>query len=350
MDELSRPLSPDPADIAVCRALLRQHARSFHAASMLLPRSVRDPASVLYGFCRIADDAVDAPEAGVDRHAAVAALRDRLDRAYGGAPRPTPIDRALAAVVACHGIPRLLPDRLLEGLAWDAQGRRYETLDDLFDYASRVAGAVGAMMALLMGVRSAGGLARACDLGVAMQLSNIARDVAEDAAMGRLYLPLAWLREAGVDPDRWLARPTHGVALESVVQRLLGHADVLYARATAGIAALPLACRPGINAARLLYCAIGREVGRDIERALRQRTVVPSSRRMWLLARAVATPWPSARGLHAPPLAANEAMVRAATAEIAREARGAAFVVDLFMRLEQRDHRARPLAARGGLR
>jgi len=350
MDEHSQAPSPDPADIAVCRALLRQHARSFHAASMLLPRAVRDAASVLYGFCRIADDAVDAPAQGVDRHAAVASLRDRLVRAYAGAPRDTAIDRALAAVVMAHDIPRLLPERLLEGLEWDADGRRYETLDDLFDYASRVAGAVGAMMALLMGVRSAAGLARACDLGVAMQLSNIARDVAEDARMGRVYLPLAWLREAGVDPDRWLSRPTHSDALECVIRRLIGHADALYARAAAGVSELPLACRPGINAARLLYAAIGHQVARDVALALRRRTVVPPRRRLVLLARAVATPWPAAQELHAPVLAANEAMVRSAASEPSSEVRGVSFVVDLFMRLEQRDLGARRMPARGALR
>ncbi len=98
-------------------------------------------------------------------------------------------------------------DALLEGFAWDAAGRRYDTLDDLLDYAARVAGAVGAMMAVLMGVRDPALLARACDLGVAMQLTNIARDVGEDARAGRLYLPLAWLREAGIDPDAFLADP-----------------------------------------------------------------------------------------------------------------------------------------------
>ena len=316
MDERSHTPSPDPADIAACRALLHRHARSFHAASMLLPRSVRDPASVLYGFCRIADDAVDAPEAGADRHAAVAALRDRLARAFEGTPRATPIDRALAAVVAHHRIPRLLLERLLEGLEWDADGRRYETLEDLFDYASRVAGAVGAMMAVLMGVRSANGLARACDLGVAMQLSNIARDVAEDAGMGRLYLPMAWLREAGIDPDRWPARPVHSTALESVVRRLLAQADMLYARASAGVAALPLACRPGINAARLLYAAIGHQVARDVPRSLSRRTVVPPPAACccWH-SRSPRPGLPRARWAM-PGLAANEAMVRAASIDV----------------------------------
>ncbi len=101
-------------------------------------------------------------------------------------------------------MPRALPEALLEGLAWDAQARRYATLSDLYDYSARVAAAVGAMMCVLMGVRDADALARACDLGVAMQLTNIARDVGEDARERRLYLPLDWLAEAGIDPDAFL--------------------------------------------------------------------------------------------------------------------------------------------------
>ncbi|HEX4509823.1 MAG TPA: phytoene/squalene synthase family protein [Burkholderiaceae bacterium] len=352
MDTRSHPRTPDcpptaeaRADILACRAVLRRHARSFHAASLLLPRAVRDPAAVLYGFCRVADDAVDV-EGGLDD--AIGDLRDRLARAYAGTPRPSPIDRALARVVAAHDIPRILPERLVEGLEWDAEGRRYETLEDLLDYASRVAGAVGAMMAVLMGVRSSSGLARACDLGVAMQLSNIARDVAEDAAIGRLYLPAAWMREAGLDPAAWLARPRPSTALEGVVARLLAVADELYERAAAGIGELPLACRPGINAARLLYAAIGHAVARAGSASMARRVGVSKWQRAWLLSRAVATPWPRARGRHAPALPANAALVRAAQREDREGGEGgredgrvrtggAGFVIDLLMRLEHEE-------------
>ncbi len=220
-----------PVDLAECRTLMRGGSRSFFAASLLLPRAVREPACALYAFCRLADDAIDGAGGRPD---AVDELRARLDAVYAHAPRPNAADRALAAVVHRYGIPRELPAALIEGFEWDAQGRAYETFDELTDYAARVAGTVGAMMALLMGVRHEAGLARACDLGVAMQLSNIARDVAEDAAMGRLYLPRQWLREAGVDPDAWLARPSITPALLGVVQRLLDEAQALYRRVDAG--------------------------------------------------------------------------------------------------------------------
>jgi len=317
------------ADVTACRAVLRRNSRTFHAASLLLPRRVREPASVLYRFCRDADDAVDLHGG---RAAAIDALRARLDLAYAGADE----ERALGAVLARHEIPRHLPEMLLEGLAWDAEGRRYARFEDLLDYAARVAAAVGAMMTLLMGARSSAALARACDLGVAMQLSNIARDVGEDARAGRLYLPLRWLHEAGVDADAFVARPRFDAALGTVVLRLLAQADALYARAAAGIALLPLDCRPGIQAARLLYAAIGHEVARRGGDSVAGRAVVAPWRKAALLARAVASPWPGVAAAHAPPLAATRTLVDAGARDDLSP--GAVdFVLTLFDRLERRD-------------
>lgn len=146
-------------------------------------------------------------------------LRARLEGVYAGRPAAAPVDRALAAVVARHATPRALLDALLEGFGWDAARRRYEDLAGLHTYAARVAGTVRAMMALLMRERSVAGVARVCDLGIAMQLSNIARDVGENARAGRLYLPLEWLREAGVDPAAWMAAPVFSPAVGAEVAR-----------------------------------------------------------------------------------------------------------------------------------
>jgi phytoene synthase len=169
-------------------------------------------------------------------------------------------------------------------------------------------------MALLMGTREPAALARACDLGVAMQLSNIARDVGEDAAMGRLYLPRQWMREAGLDPDAWLARPQHSPALAGVVQRLLEAADALYERVGAGVAELPLACRPGINAARYLYAEIGHEVKRRGLDPLAGRAVVSRRRKLVGLARAMLALRPRKDWVPPPPLPANAFLVHAVQA------------------------------------
>jgi phytoene synthase len=275
-----------PADLAACRAALRNGSRSFLAASHLLPTRVRDDAIALYAFCRVADDAID-QEGGAS---ALGPLHARLEAAYAGAPMDIPADRALADLVARRDIPMELPAALLEGFAWDAEVRRYEDISALSAYAVRVAGSVGAMMALLMDARAPETVARACDLGVAMQLSNIARDVGEDARAGRLYLPLDWLRAAGIDPDRWLARPVFNAALASVVRRLLEMAETFYRRADAGIRALPRSCRLGIGAARVLYAEIGHEVARNGYDSVSARAVVSGRRKLAKLAGLALTP------------------------------------------------------------
>jgi len=331
-------------DVAACRATLKANSKTFHAASLLLPARVRAPASVLYGFCRLADDAVDVDGGNFD---AVDQLRQRLDRVYAGRPEPVAEDRALAAVVAEFGIPRQMPDFLLEGLAWDVEGRRYESLDDLLAYAARVAGAVGAMMSLLMGVREPAALARACELGVAMQLSNIARDVGEDARMGRLYLPRSWMVEAGLDPDVWLRNPQFDARLAQVVQRLLAEAETLYARVGAGVAELPLGCRPGINAARFMYAEIGRELLRRGADSVSQRTVVPGRRKAMLLLRAALALRPSKSALQAASLTVNQPLIDAAVQAMPprRSVDNVTFVIDLFERLERRDRAPKGIAA-----
>lgn len=331
-------------DLAACQALLRNGSRTFLAASRLLPLRVRRSACALYAFCRLADDAVDGAERDL---AAVDRLRARLARVYAGAPDAHAADRALAVVVAQYRIPRALPEALLEGFAWDAAGRRYETFDELCDYAARVAGSVGAMMALLMDARSPAALARACDLGVAMQLSNIARDVGEDARAGRLYLPGEWLRDAGLDPDRWLAAPQPSAALGRVVLRLLHRADRLYARAASGVALLPSACRPGINAARVLYREIGHEVWRRGLNPVDGRAVVSAPRKLFALFGAAALPRMDLAMAALPPLAATRYLVEAvgvtpapalvrqpAWWQVGERLTG---TLELFERLEQRD-------------
>jgi phytoene synthase len=273
-------------DIAACRRLLRCGSRTFYAASFLLPRHVREPASALYAFCRLADDAVDIDGGSL---ADIYELRERLDRAYVGRPCANPVDRAFAQTIDRFEIPRELPEALIAGLEWDASGRRYRELADLQAYAVRVAGTVGAMMAVLMQVRSPNLVAQACDLGIAMQLTNIARDVGEDARAQRVYLPLSWMAEAGIDVDDWLVNPSFSARLGAVVSRILDVADEFYARADTAIPELPLSCRPGIRAARLLYAEIGNQLRRHDCDSVSRRIVIPARRKLELLCSALLT-------------------------------------------------------------
>lgn len=305
----------DPApsyDFEACEALMEGGSKTFFAASRLLPGRVRGPAIALYAFCRVADDAIDF---STDRVSALAALNERLRCIYAGQPMAYESDKALAAVVREFNLPLELVSALLEGFEWDAEGRRYENLEELQAYGARVAGSVGAMMAVIMRTRSEQALARACDLGVAMQLTNIARDVGEDARCGRLYLPLQWMREAGLEPDAWLQEPVFDSRIASVVARLLSAADDLYRRSEYGIGQLPRDCRPAIRAARLVYAEIGRELERAGLDSINHRAVVSGRRKLALLARAsgAALIAPADPSYRLAALPANEFLVQAAT-------------------------------------
>lgn len=267
-------------DLEHCRALLSRGSKSFSAASTLLPRDVRDAATVFYAFCRVADDAIDES----DDPQAVKKLEIRLRDVYAGTPAADPVDRALADLVSERRVPEELLHALIEGFAWDREGRRYETISDLRAYAARVAGSVGAVMTVLMGVRTPSALARACDLGVAMQLTNIARDVGEDARNGRVYLPSDWLRDAAVDEGALLGSPRSSPELGTVVARTLLAAESLYARSELGILELPADCRASIWAARLIYADIGRVIAKSRYDTISQRASVSLPRKIALLA------------------------------------------------------------------
>jgi 15-cis-phytoene synthase len=186
-----------------------------------------------------------------------------------------------------------------------------------------------------------------------MQLTNIARDVGEDARAGRLYLPLSWLRDSGIDPDAWLAKPVFNADIGAIVQRLLDAADALYGRATLGIENLPRSCRPGIYAARALYAEIGRELERRDLDSVSERAVVTIGRKLNVLARMLAlreTKWiPAQRLAPMHPLRETRFLIDAVAATPPRDAVVPAairarpiedrvvWVIDLFSRLEQRD-------------
>jgi phytoene synthase len=331
-------LRVSPAELAECRQMIRAGSKTFYTASLLLPQRVCDAARSLYAFCRVADDLVDASH---DPRAAVDELLGRLDRIYRGQPDNQPADRAFADVSARFAIPREIPEALIEGFVWDATGRCYETLGDLHAYAVRVAGTVGAMMSLVMQVRQPSAIARACDLGVAMQLTNIARDVGEDAHNGRLYLPRQWLAEEGLEAAAFLRQPTASPALAALIQRLLGEADVLYARSLAGIAMLPAACRPSIHAARVLYAEIGREVERNGCDSVSRRAVVSTPRKLRLLGVAIAASLRGAADHAAPAVPQAQFLVDAVSraGEPQRPPRTfderAQWLTDLFIRLEK---------------
>jgi phytoene synthase len=327
-----------PDDLAHCHEAIRHGSLSFHAASKLLPTKVRDPALALYAFCRLADDEVDE---GDYQAGAVLRLQERLDAAYAGKPHNAPEDRAFTAIIEEFDMPRALPDALLEGLAWDAAEHSYDTLSGVRDYSARVASAVGAMMCVLMRVRDPDALARACDLGVAMQLTNIARDVGEDARMGRIYLPLDWLTEAGIDPVNFVHDPLPTDDVRRMVKRLLQEADRLYRRSEAGIDVLPLRARTGIWASRLIYAGIGKQLRRQGFDSISMRARTTGRQKLgWVMQAGARTAtsliMPKSAVVYAKPLSEVAFLVDAASR--ARPAPGrSTSVIDILAELKARE-------------
>lgn len=275
--------SGDFEDQKACSAAIRRGSKSFHLASLLLPSETRKAARALYAFCRHSDDLIDDPRSGMP---ALLRLRERLDLIYQGDPAAFACDRAFARVVHDHSIPKPVVEALLDGFAMDLEGRRHQTIDDVKSYATCVAASVGLMMASVMGVSDRAALARAADLGIAMQLTNIARDVGEDARNGRLYLPLDWLAEQGIDADAFLRDPRHTPALGLVVKRLLEEAARHYRLGHAGIRSLPKPCRHAIRTAALVYEAIGAGIAANGYDSVTLRATTGLATKLGLLIRA----------------------------------------------------------------
>ena len=302
-------------DLESCRDLIKTGSYSFYAASRLLPARVRDPAIVLYSFCRLADDSIDN---STSKQKAYRKLSRRLDLVYKGKPIDTPFDRAFSGMVDKFELPKALPKALLEGMKWDAEGRQYRNISDLKSYSARVASAVGVMMCVIMGARNKHVLARACDLGVAMQLTNIARDIGEDAKEGRLYIPLDWFSEMQITQSEFFEGAYASFPLASITERLLKEADFLYKRATHGLAGLPIFCRPGIFSALHIYSRIGKHIAKANYDSVNKRAVTSKSEKLSLLMYSLAesasvTIFPNHPSIKAPALDEVKFLVEAAS-------------------------------------
>lgn len=276
------------AVLASSERAIEQGSKSFAAAARLFDRRTRESAWKLYAWCRHCDDVIDGQVFG---HGAAepspAEKRDRLDRLYAqtraaleGQATTDPAFAAFQQVVRAHKLPERLPMELLAGFGMDVDGTAYATLDDLMVYCWRVAGVVGVMMARVMGVTDAATLRRACDLGLAFQLTNISRDVVEDARGGRVYLPSAWLAEAGLDPTPLaVSDPANRPAVFAAAKRALAAAEPYYDSALEGLPVLSFRSAWAIAAARGVYREIGRKILREGPSAWDERPVVGGGRK-----------------------------------------------------------------------
>ena len=269
-------------------------SKSFALASKLFDPATRERAWLLYSWCRKCDDIADGQDHGgtlskVDNpHERLAYIRELTDKALAGQPTGDPAFDALGLVASECAIPHRWPRDLVQGFAMDADEFSPKTTEDLLLYCYHVAGVVGLMMAVIMGVDPDDGetLGHANDLGLAFQLANIARDVAEDADGGRCYIPSDWLAEAGIKPGEHLARQNRA-GLATIGARLATMAGGYEASARIGADRLPFRSRWAVLAAAGIYGDIAREVARRGERAWDDRVVTSKAGKAVWVAKAL---------------------------------------------------------------
>ena len=270
-------------------------SKSFALASTMFGNRLRTDVQMLYAWCRYCDDVIDGQTLGEDApdiHLSAQDQADRLARlkadtarAFAGEPTGHAAFDGLSLVVRRHKIPQAYAFDLLDGFAMDVSRRSYQSLDDTLSYCYGVAGAVGIMMAIVMGVepQDDATLDRACDLGLAFQLTNICRDIVDDARADRLYLPAALLEQYGIAPTPGgvLDENNRG-ALAMVANQLLDEADRYYSSATIGIGKLPPRAGAAIAAARNIYRDIGALIRRKGGAAWNERAYTSKSRKVAL--------------------------------------------------------------------
>jgi len=254
--------------VALARDSIRRGSKSFALASRLFDKPTREKAWLLYAWCRRCDDLADGQDHGgtlkLDEATAqrrIEAIRVLTRRALDGQPTAEAAFDALGQVALEAGLTEEMTDDVIDGFALDAEGWRPRSEADLMRYAYHVAGAVGVMMARVMGVAADDHdrLDRACDLGLAFQLANVARDVCEDDAAGRCYLPQEWLAEADIPPGEHM-KPEFRAELVALVGRLLDLAEAHEAAARWAANGLRFRQRWAVLAAATIYGAIGRKV------------------------------------------------------------------------------------------
>lgn len=239
------------------RKLTAHYSKSFYFSARLLPREKRWATYALYGFCRYADNLVDNP-----RNRSKEELLDELDYmqreilyAYRTGESEHPVLKPFILVAKKYGIPLEYPTELLKGVRMDLTEKRYQTFKDLYLFCYRVAGVVGLMMTHVLGFRSREAIIYAEKLGIAMQLTNILRDVHEDKEMGRIYLPLNEMRQFGIEEND-IINEKNNSQMNAFMKFQITRAHKYYEEAHKGIALLEKNAQFAIYASSKIYRGI----------------------------------------------------------------------------------------------
>lgn len=300
--------------------IIQAGSKSFAAAAKIFNPETRTSAYLLYAWCRHCDDVIDGQQLGYDQGKTLnhdpskelIKLRKKTNDALTGLLIDDPIFSALQKVIYKNNIPKIYPFALLDGFEMDVDKKSYQTIDDTLNYCYHVAGVVGVMMSLIMGAKDDLTLDRACDLGLAFQLTNIARDVVEDAQNGRVYLPTDWLRSVGLntDPDL-LLQESNREQLVIVINRLLKEAEKYYESSLSGLPKLGFRSSWAIATARIIYRKIGVELIKNGTKAWDKRVSTTKYQKLSALISGLgATIYAHTIGQHVAPYPRNELWTR----------------------------------------
>lgn len=304
-------LMSDQAAI-LCQHIIAANSKSFSFAAQFLPRHARTDASILYAWCRRVDDAVDEVDAA-EAPLALEILQLELDAIYSSTGAPLiahdPILIAFKDVIHRHSIPKYYPQELLKGMEMDVKNITYESLSELYQYCFRVASVVGLMMCHILKIRDDRSLFNAAHLGIAMQLTNICRDVSEDWSRERLYLPRELLTSSSLSVEehqktmrtdessvssvpstRSRGQRFHRLDLpilmrepaRRAIHELLRLADIHYRSGYQGIKSLPLRAGFAIQAAGMIYQDIGRIIRENECDPNQPRAITSKPRKVYL--------------------------------------------------------------------
>ena len=286
--------TPTRADtVAAAKDSIAKGSKSFAAASLLFDKPTRERAWLLYAWCRRCDDIADGQDHGhgmtvvEDAPARLVALSAMTEKALAGEVVGEPAFDALRIVAAETGMPKRFACDLVEGFALDAREWRPRSENDLYKYCYHVAGVVGCMMAVAMGVDpdDEDTLDRACDLGMAFQLANIARDIEEDDRVGRCYVPEEWLVEMDFPPGQHM-KPPFRSRLAVLTKRMAARAAAFEAMAREGTPALSFRSAWAVLSAAGIYGAIGRTVAARGEHAWDHRVTTSGAQKLGFIAKA----------------------------------------------------------------
>jgi len=220
---------------SAARAITKQHAKTFYFASLFLPEEKRPAAYAVYALCRISDDTVDADSSSTVAVAKnLSRIQGSLNAVYDGSPLTDDLLIAFKQTVATYAIPKLYFDELIDGMYMDLKKHTYEDFDELYRYCYKVAGVVGLIMLKIFGSNNPAAETHAVQLGVAMQLTNILRDIREDFQRGRVYLPQNELEKFGLSSDS-LSNGVVDAAFKSFMQLQISRARDYYEQSAAGI-------------------------------------------------------------------------------------------------------------------